>query len=53
MEYCCVKNGTMGFTSISNQIFGDAKKSTFVPIGGDVEMKEESKSSESGFKVDP
>jgi hypothetical protein len=38
---------------LANQIFGDAKKPTLVPIGGDVEMKEESKSSESEFKVDP
>ena len=37
---------------LANQIFGDAKKSTLVPISGDVEMKEESKSSESGLKVD-
>ena len=38
---------------LANQIFGDARKSTQVSIGGDVEMKEESKSSDSGLKVDP
>ena len=38
---------------LANQIFGDGKKSTLVPKGGDVEMKEESKSSESEFKIDP
>jgi hypothetical protein len=38
---------------LANQIFGDARKSMLVPNGGDVEMKEESKSSELGLNIDP